>query len=131
MARYTPVRIGFELSHLEGGCYIPPHTDIAKKLLSLMIYFPDAGVDYGARGGTEFYRGRGGTQAWSGWKAGMMPDNEAAKFHAAHETFYVSPFEPNKLVGFIKSSSSWHGVGQLNLAPGVARRSLNINYFTV
>ena len=131
MARFTPVRIGFELSHLEGGCYIPPHTDIAKKLLSLLIYFPDAGVDYGDSGGTEFYRGRGGTPAWSGWKAGMMADDDAARFYGAHETFYTSPFEPNKLVGFVKSSNSWHGVGQLNLAPGVARRSLNINYFTV
>jgi len=128
---YTPVRIGFELSHLEDGCYIPPHTDIAKKLISLMIYFPDDGVDYDQSAGTEFYCGRNKTPAWDAWKVGMLPDNEAAKFYAAHENFYVSTFEPNKLVGFVKSSNSWHGLRLLRLPHGAARRSININFFLV
>lgn len=131
LSSMTPVQMGFEFSHLENGCYIPPHTDVIKKLISLMIYFPDEGVDYDQSAGTEFYRGLNNTPAWNAWKSGMLPDNEAAEFYAAHERFYVSSFAPNKLVGFVKSSNSWHGVRQVKLPPGATRRSVNINYFSI
>jgi hypothetical protein len=127
----TPIRLGLEFSRLESGCYIPPHTDVIKKLISLMIYFPDEGVDYDETAGTEFYRGKDGAETWDAWKSGMLRDADAKEFYAAHERFYVSRFSGNKLVGFIKSSNSWHGVRPLNLPPGAARRSININYLYV
>jgi hypothetical protein len=125
----TPVRLSFEFSYLEAGCYIPPHTDVAGKLISLMIYFPDKAVDYSSGAGTEFYRGRDQKAAQSGWKAGMMDDKASKEFLDKHETFYTSDFTPNKLVGFIKSSNSWHGVRKLELPPSATRRSLNVNYY--
>jgi hypothetical protein len=125
----TPVRLTFEFSYLEAGCYIPPHTDVAGKLISLMIYFPDKGVDYSSGAGTEFYRGKNKTAAQSGWKAGMMDDEASKEFLDKHEIFYTSEFTPNKLVGFVKSSNSWHGLKKLQLPPKATRRSLNVNYY--
>lgn len=126
---YTPARLTFEFSYLEAGCYIPPHTDVAGKLISLMIYFPDKDVDYSSGAGTEFYRGKNKTSAQSGWKTGMMDDKASSEFFEKHEIFYTSDFTPNKLVGFVKSSNSWHGLKKLQLPPNATRRSLNINYY--
>jgi hypothetical protein len=125
----TPVRLTFEFSYLEAGCYLPPHTDVTGKLISLMLYFPDDGVKYPSTAGTEFYRGRNNTKAESGWTTGMMDKESSRKFFEKHEIFYTSEFGPNKLVGFIKTSDSWHGVHHLELPPNASRRSLNINYY--
>jgi hypothetical protein len=125
----TPVRLTFEFSYLEAGCYIPPHTDVGGKLISLMIYFPDKEIDYSSGAGTEFYRGKGHAPAQSGWKTGMMDDRASKEFLDKHEVFYTSDFEPNKLVGFIKASNSWHGVKKLELPKSATRRSLNVNYY--
>lgn len=125
----TAVRLTFEFSYLEAGCYIPPHTDVPGKLISLMLYFPDDGVRYPTTAGTEFYRGKNNAKAESGWLTGMMDDESSKRFFEKHETFYTSEFGPNKLVGFVKSSDSWHGVHHLELPPDASRRSLNINYY--
>jgi hypothetical protein len=127
---YTAAEVGFEFSYLENGCFIPPHTDNAKKLISLMVYFPDKGVAY-KDAGTDFYRGKRGSPTWQAWKAGMLPDKEAGEFYAVHEPFHSSQFEGNKLVGFVKSSVSWHGLKRLTLPPGAMRRSVNINYYAL
>lgn len=126
---YTPVRLGLEFSYLESGCYIPPHTDVTGKLISLMIYFPDSGIEYPVGAGTEFYRGKNNTAAQSAWKVGMLEDVPMKEFFDKHEIFYTSEFTPNKLVGFIKTSNSWHGVRKLTLPSNATRRSLNINYY--
>jgi hypothetical protein len=128
---YTAVRLAFELSYLENGCYIPPHTDSKKKLISLMCYFPDDGVAYGNSAGTEFYRGKPGQQTRQAWKVRMLAKEAEKKFFDTHETYYASQFEPNKLVGFIKSATSWHGLRELVLPPGATRRSVNINYYVL
>jgi hypothetical protein len=102
-----------------------------KKLISLMLYFPDEGVDYKGQGGTDFYRGKDNAETRSAWKVAMLKPEAAKAFFQEHETFYSSRFEPNKLVGFVKSSISWHGLKSLVLPPGASRRSLNINYYTL
>lgn len=129
VAGYTPVRLTFEFSYLESNCYIPPHTDVPGKLISLMIYFPDAGVQYPPGAGTEFYRGKDQSAAQDAWRVGMLEDEAMKTFFDRHEVFYTSEFTPNKLVGFVKSSNSWHGVRPLTLPANATRRSLNINYY--
>jgi hypothetical protein len=59
----------------------------------------------------------------------MLEDDPMRQFLEKHETFYTSEFAPNKLVGFIKTSNSWHGVRHLDLPANATRRSLNINYY--
>lgn len=126
---YTPVVLKLEFSYLENGCWIPPHTDDTRKLISLMVYFPDDNVEYGDSAGTEFYTGKDGKAAPTGWRAVMMYKPDADEFYKENETFYSSKFEGNKLVGFVKSSLSWHGLEELKLPEGATRRSLNVNYY--
>jgi hypothetical protein len=125
---YRPIEVGFEFSYLEAGCFIPPHTDSQKKLISLMLYFPDEGTAYGNSAGTEFYRGKDNTPARAAWKVGMLPEEQSNVFYDEHETFFASQFEGNKLVGFVKSAVSWHGLKELKIPPGATRRSVNIFY---
>lgn len=105
--------------------YTPP-TDVPRKLVSLMFYFPDISVNYPVGTGTEFYRGMNNTRARGGWRAGMSAATK--DFYEEHEAFHISAFDHNKLVGFIKSSFSWHGLKSLNIPPGTSRRSVNIYY---
>lgn len=130
MMGYTPVSLGFEFSYLDKGCFIPPHTDHVTKLLSLMIYFPDVGIDYGSNAGTDFFKGRDSREAWREWRVPMLDELRAAEFYREHETFHSSLFTGNKLVGFLKTSDSWHGLQALKIPDGATRRSLNINYYT-
>ena len=127
----TAVRIAFEFSHIQDGGFVAPHTDVPPKLISLMLYFPDEGVNYGPDAGTVFYTGRDGQRAQPAWEVFMLEPEPASHFFAGHEVFHRAPFIGNHLVGFVKSDISWHGREPLKLPPGAARRSVNINYFCV
>ena len=123
-----PVRLRFEFSWVFDGASIPPHNDTPRKLLSLMLYFPDYSSTTDL--GTEFYCGRPGRETRRQWDTGMMNEVDTAAFLEEHECFYRSAFTPNKLVGFIKTDASWHAVPELRLPGETARRSLNINIYT-
>lgn len=125
----TQVYLTFEFSYMEQGCHIPPHTDLPEKLISLMIYFPEDNIHYPLGTGTEFYSTKIDDVDQASWDSSWKKDNELKEFFEQHDIFYTSPFTENKLVGFVKSSNSWHGVRQLNLPENVTRRSLNINYY--
>ena len=125
----TLVRQGFELSALLKGDSIPPHTDLPKKLVSLMIYFPDPDLPALDSCGTTFYRAKPGGETRVDWDPKMMTEAESADFLAGHEPYFRSAFTPNKLVGFLKSAISWHAVPPLDLPPGRARKSINLNIY--
>ncbi len=125
----TPVRPGFEFSALMAGDSIPPHTDLPKKLLSLMVYFPDFDLPALEACGTSFYRAKPGGETRLDWDPQMMTEAESADFLAGHEPYFRSAFTPNKLVGFLKSEISWHAVPPLELPPGRARKSINLNIY--
>lgn len=125
----TAVELGFEFSILTDGDSIPPHTDQVDKLLSLMLYFPDSEQQANAPLGTEFWRGRDGQAPWTSWKSQQLDEADSQRFYAEHEMYYQVPFHPNRLVGFIKSDISWHGLRPLHLDPGVERRGLVINIY--
>ena len=125
------VRLGFEFSCMEQGCYIPPHTDMPEKLLSLMIYFPEEDVTYPDGTGTEFYRKKPDNHDMRSWQTSWVKGDGVHKFFESNDIFYTSPFTANKIVGFLKTSNSWHGVRQLSLPMHVLRRSLNISYILI
>lgn len=124
----TLVYVALEFSFLKDKCYIPPHTDISSKLISLLVYFPDEGHNYSS-GGTEFYKGREGAQTSYGWKAHQMSDKDSESFFETHEPFYIAKFEENKLLGFVKTAYSWHGLRPISLPRNFSRRCLGINYY--
>ena len=127
----TAVRIAFEFSRLQNGGFVAPHTDVPPKLISLMLYFPDDGIAYGPDAGTVFYAGRGERPAGPAWEVFMLEPEPASRFFAGHEVFHRAPFVANRLIGFVKSDISWHGLEPVKLPPGAARRSVNINDFSV
>jgi hypothetical protein len=122
----TEVFLGFELSILHEGARIPPHTDTPSKLLSLLLYFPLEGQE-GSALGTEFYAPKPGRPARHEWVTGMPDDEDTADFFADYETFFRSDFTARKLVGFLKTSNTWHGLQTVDDVR--SRRALVINYF--
>ena len=109
----------FEFSRLERGSFVPPHTDDPKKLISLLLYFPDPKWQENYGGGTEFYRTkkRAMDNNWA---------NREVQFKDLNP-FFRAQFAPNRLVGFLKSNNSYHGVQPITCPEGMARNSLNIN----
>jgi len=118
-----PVQLQFEFSQLYRDSHIPPHTDSGSKLLSLCFYLADSSWQDSYGGGTEFYRPKnsGLGNNWS---------NEESSFEEM-DRFYLSGFAPNRMVGFLKSENSYHGVPPIKCPEGMARNSLNINFLTL
>ena len=116
-----PVEISFEFSRIPRGGLVFPHTDSANKLLSLIIYFPDSSWKESYGGGTKFYRALDPALEQS-WNSGFMTLDNL-------EVFEEAPYKPNYLVGFIKSSNSFHAMDPLECPEGIVRDSLNINIY--
>lgn len=114
-----PVKMTFEFSRLERGSFVPPHTDDPKKLVSLMLYFPDPKWLEKYGGGTDFYRPKS-PAIENNW------DNRRVAFEDLI-SFESAPFAPNRLVVFLKSRNSYHAVRPITCPEGMARTSLNIN----
>jgi hypothetical protein len=129
LIRRNSVRLGFEFSSIPLNGYIPPHTDVAKKLMSFLIYFPDKDIDYKGSYGTSFFRANNNVKPVHSWHSNLLKENDSSLFYKSHNEFYRSEFTPNKLIGFVKTSLSWHSVEPLKIQ-GTTRRSLCINLFT-
>jgi hypothetical protein len=114
-----PVQMQFEFSRLPRGSFVPPHTDAPDKLVSLLLYFPDPEWRENYGGNTDFYRPKRSDLEYN-WDNRRVPVEELVPFHS-------SPFTPNRLVGFLKSRNSYHGVLPITCPDGMARNSLNIN----
>jgi hypothetical protein len=125
----APVSVRLEFSSMRGDHFLPPHTDSPDKLISLMLYFPEAKIADDPDAGTEFYAVKPGKAEFSGWRAGMK-SQDMDEFFESYELIRKLPFSANKLYGFIKSDRSWHGIRRLSIDAGIERRSLNINYST-
>jgi hypothetical protein len=115
----TPVTMQFEFSRLRRGSFVPPHTDDQKKLVSLLLYFPDPKWQENYGGDTEFYRAKNLT-ARNNWNNQRVSFEDLIPFSRA-------PFVANRLVAFVKSKNSYHGVQPITCPDGMARDSLNIN----
>lgn len=109
----------FEFSRLRRGSFVPPHTDDQKKLVSLLLYFPDPKWQENYGGDTEFYRAKNLT-ARNNWNNQRVSFEDLIPFSRA-------PFVANRLVAFVKSKNSYHGVQPITCPDGMARDSLNIN----
>ena len=111
-----PVRVTFKFSRLSSGGWIPPHTDNPCKLLSFILYFAESDWPESYGGGTEIYEPRAALLRHN-WRNVEMPF-EAMK----HRRIFA--FVPNRLVFFLKSKNSWHGVSPISCPDGRSRKSL-------
>jgi len=118
-----------ELSSIEKGRYIPPHTDVSTKRLSLVFYLPESQLPEEMENslGTVFYKAIEGQEPWKRFHCGLLNKEEAVQFEEVHEPAFVASFKPNKCIGFIKTDVSWHAVKQNQF--DYARRAIVINIF--
>lgn len=116
---FNPVSVNFQFSRLERGSYIPPHTDMPSKMVSLMLYFPDKIWKKAYGGGTEFYKPKKPFLE-ENWENKEIPVEELNVFAEAE-------FLPNRFVLFVKSKNSYHGVPPIKCPESIQRNSLNIN----
>lgn len=99
-----------EFSKITSGSFIPPHTDLKSKRLSLVHYIsPNSSFDSKVLG-TNFYTGFKSNLAWRRFDCRLLDQSSFDDFYKHHTIFHTSLFVPNKCIGFIKSDISWHDV---------------------
>ena len=121
---FNQITIRIEYSYMVEGAFLRPHTDNKKKLLSLMIYFPDETVNIKQQEefGTVFY-----VNDDINIKNKHRDDVESFKKNSKY--IYKSKYKKNLLVGFVGGTKSWHSVDPIKLDKSYVRRSININFF--
>jgi hypothetical protein len=110
-------RFEFSLLPADGGC-LRPHTDIATKLVTLVVTMLPEAKDWPSAFG-------GGTDVLIP-KNGALLDDYQAGFDAFDvvETFQ---YVPNQCVVFVKTANSWHGVQCTGEGSDLLRRTVTIN----
>ena len=122
----------FEFSRIEKGGFIRPHTDISRKIASIMIYLPDNDEQRESKLGTIFWDQKklSGNNVYSN---GIKASNKQL-FYEEYELFkkqFCSPvnttFQDEYTLIFFRSNTSWHSVeyNQKNIG---SRLSININF---
>lgn len=124
IAKLTSLEVGFyrtrwEFSSMPAvGGKIDPHTDIASKVVTLIVPMVRPGEwDQSWGGGTDVLKPLDPDEVLVDYKAPL------SKF----EKVATCEFEPNQACVFIKSAKSWHSVGPIAGPEGKWRRSLTIN----
>jgi hypothetical protein len=110
-----------------------PHTDGMKKIISLMLYFPEKNFSYDIKKnlGTSFFKSN---------EFGLRPNDiigktstleETKKFKERNKIETTFPFEKKTLFGFIKSHNSWHSVEKVQIPNDSIRKNININILLI
>lgn len=119
--RKIETQINFNLQKKSQLLY--PHTDFGLKVLSMIYYISNNSRE----GGTEFWHIKKNLNYWSNWKNRSISDkDELNKFLEDAKLVHKSIFKPNKLVGFVKNSYSYHSVNVYNKNLNLDRKTLNI-----
>ncbi len=129
-AKKFKITIGYEFSVMNHGSLLPPHTDSASKLLSIMVFLPsqsDIDNNLGNGSGTQFWMSKHGSNALSNWNSVSLNESDTKAFYETHECFLQSPFTINEHFGFCKSDVSWHSVQ--TVSEEFSRKSINITFW--
>ena len=118
-----------EMSYIKNNGLIEPHLDGKKKLLSLMLYFPDKLENekfdkFQKKIGTNFIINSTKLKK----NIHLKSSKEKEVFHKNTKRNVKLEFEPLILFGFIKNDLSWHEVEKINIHPDYIRKSINLNY---
>ena len=109
-----------------------PHTDGMKKILSLLLYFPDENIpnDQINKLGTTFYDSKEFNLTGKG-KNKVTSFEDSEKFKKRNKISGTFPFKKKNLYGFIKSHKSWHSVEPFFINENFVRKNININILLV
>jgi hypothetical protein len=120
---FRKVSVRFIFSRIYKSKKIMPHTDATGKLMSIIYYFADINWSKEKGGNTLFWKT---LDKWNNWDNKHVTEENFGVFSKENRTIHESIFEPNKLICFFKSKSSWHSVEEINLKENESRKVLNI-----
>mgnify|MGYP001411914613 CR=1 FL=1 len=125
----TFVKRQIEYSYIFNGGKIVPHTDSRSKLLSLMLYFPEAEEENNFN---DIERGSG-TLFWNSDIKNLNNEHltntfDEKEFKKKSKKLFNIPFEKYHLFGFIRNEYSWHSVEKFDIREDYIRKSININF---
>jgi hypothetical protein len=132
---YKFYQVEVEYSSISQNCFIPPHTDSKNKRLSLILYLNDPQkkqLDERLQKdlGTTFWSKKASaSRELRAFDSSFIQNADRIEFEENYEPCHVSRYEPNKIVGFIKSDVSWHSVEPIK--SNYDRRALVINVYEV
>ena len=123
----------FEFSRIEKGGCIKPHTDISRKIVSIMIYLPENDEQRDSSLGTTFWRQRNlmGNRVFGINDIALSNKQLWDKEYEIFKTQFCSPihtkFQDEYTLLFFRSNTSWHSFEyeQDDIGP---RFSVNINF---
>ena len=112
----------FEFAHMPAkGGLLKPHRDLASKVVTIILGFPEPGWD----------------DTWGGSTDILVPTVEGLSDYQCDRSQFslvrAIPHRANQAVVFLKSDTSWHTVGPMTGPAGPMRRTITINIekFTV
>tara|TARA_B100000700_G_C14990866_1_gene831245 strand:+ start:680 stop:1564 length:885 start_codon:yes stop_codon:yes gene_type:complete len=122
----------FEFSRIEKGGCIQPHTDVSRKIASIMIYLPQNQEQRDSSLGTIFWKPKDlmGNRAFSNNienSSKQLWDEEYEAFKRESCSPIYTKFQDQYTLIFFRSNTSWHSFqyNQNDIGP---RFSLNINF---
>ena len=125
---YTKLRPSICYSHMKNNTQLVPHTDTRRKILSMMLYFPQEYLTEEQKKslGTVFYNSNQKSRRKSGHQKGDL----ASQFKKNFKEKLITPFEKKTLYGFIRNQQSWHSVEKVNIPlEDFTRRTMVINLY--
>jgi hypothetical protein len=130
--RFVEVETGFELSAMENGHCITPHSDAPYKLVSILVYFPFQDWQSNWGGGTQFFRPKtvDAERRWCNSDVNHIKEfGEAGlnRFAQEMEVFHTAPFSANHFTMFFKSNHTFHAVDQIACPTNRRRNCLVMN----
>ena len=129
---YNDIYTTFEIAYMFNGAQSFPHTDGMKKILSLLLYFPDDNIpeEKIEKLGTSFYDSNEFNLTGLG-KNKVNSFQDSKKFKDRNNIINTFPFKKKNLYGFIKSHKSWHSVEPFNISNNFVRKNININMLLI
>tara|TARA_B100001248_G_C27309794_1_gene421331 strand:+ start:194 stop:964 length:771 start_codon:yes stop_codon:yes gene_type:complete len=123
----TKIKTNIQYSFMGNEGLIKPHVDSNRKLLSLMLYFPeyknsDVLFEKEKQIGTSFWHSNFKNKK----NLHLEYDQITKKFKM--KKIFNNIFDQNNLYGFIKNNYSWHSVDKINIHEKYFRKSININF---
>ena len=128
---YNDILATVGLAYMAEGAQLFPHTDGMKKILTMMLYFPEENVP------DHLYKNLG-TTFWNSNEFGLKESDikvktfeDSEKFKKENQISLNFPFKKKNIFGFIKSHKSWHSLEPIEVQEGFIRKNININLLLV